>query len=148
MSTFNFTDLVDLKAHYSTCFGARAADKFTEEDVGKPIKMGALQNYVLCDDGDDIEGFVSSISPMTYNDGFSFGGFYCHGRAVVKAAAGISFTAPYVVAAPNTLNAAVDKMGKVKAGTPVRFQWRMIRNISHPGTTTIDGDTILIERFA
>ena len=148
MSAFNFTDLVDLKTHYSTCFGASAAAKFTEEDVGKPVKMGALQNYVLCAEGDDIEGFVSSISPMTYNDGFSFGGFYCHGRAVVKAAAGIAFATPSVVAGVNTLNEAVSKMGKVKAGAPTKFHWRMIRNISHPGLTTVDGDTILIERFA
>lgn len=145
MSAFTFTDLVDLKTHYSACLGASATAKFTNEDVGKPVKMGSLQNYVLCAEGDEIEGIVSSINAATYNDGFSFGGYFTEGRAIVKAAAGITFAAPWVVAGVNTLNESVNNMGKVKAGTTTRFHWRMIRNITHPGATTVDGDIILIE---
>ncbi len=146
MTAFAFTDLVDLKTHYSACLGASAAGKFTNEDVGKPVKLGAVQNYVLCAEGEEIEGIVSSIGTTTYNDGFSFGGYFTEGRAIVKAAAGITFAAPWVVAGVNTLNAAVSNMGKVKGGNPTRFHWRMIRNITNPGQTTVDGDTILIER--
>jgi hypothetical protein len=144
MTAFVFTDLVDMRAHYSACLGASAAAKLTDNDIGKPVKMGTVQNYVLCADNDEIEGFVGSISPATYNDGFAFGGVWKEGRIAVQATGAISIGG-YVVAAAQ---AAIDTKaaGKVKAGTTTRHHWRMIRNITNPGAAAVVNDTILIER--
>ena len=143
MSAFVFTDLVDMREHYSACLGASAAAKLTDNDIGKPVKLGTVQNYVLCADGDEIEGFVGSLSPMTYNDGFAFGGIWKEGRIAVQATGAISIGGYVVAAAQADVN--TKALGKVKAGTTARYHWRMIRNITTPGVAAVAGDTILIE---
>lgn len=151
MTAFVFTDLVDMRAHYSACLGASALAKLTDNDIGKPVKLGTVQNYVLCADGDEIEGFVGSISPATYNDGFAFGGVWKEGRIAVQATGAISIGDYVVAAAQAAIGTKADypkAAGNVKAGTTTKHHWRMIRNITNPapGAAAIANDTILIER--
>ena len=54
--------------------GASKAEKFTDLDVGKPVKKGTQGNFVLCAAGDEIEGFIDNIDAGGTTDGFSFGG--------------------------------------------------------------------------
>lgn len=147
MSAFVFTDLVDMREHYSACLGASAAlaEKLTDKDIGKPVKLGTKQNYVLCVDGDDIEGFVGSLSPATYNDGFAFGGVWKEGRIKVKATGVISMGAYVVAAAQEAPGVNTAEYGQVKAGTSSRYHWRMIRNVTSPGASAATGHIILIE---
>lgn len=129
----------------SAALGPNSSTKFAQNDVGKLVKLGSAQNYVLCADGDEVEGFVTSVEPFTVNDGFSFGGVQRWGRleAVVGAEeAGTVAVGEYVVAAAQT---ALGTAGtpKVKGGTPTKFLWRCIRVKSGTGAA---GDTVIIER--
>ena len=76
MTVFNFTLLVNdpPATVLSAALGPDSSNKLASVDVGKGLKLGTAQNYVLCADGDEIEGVLDSVSPETVNDGFSFGG--------------------------------------------------------------------------
>lgn len=127
-------------------------------DVGKAVKLGTANNYVLVAAGDNIDGFVNSVEPNTVNDGFSFGGVQTLGRIYAKVASdqgGVAMAAgDYVVAgAPTALGTAdlaaagsepgVRGLGRVKTGTPTRKFWRCIRIVTGTG---VAGDIVLLER--
>lgn len=44
-------------------------------DIGKPVKLSG-DTVVLCEDGDDIYGFIESVEAGT-NNGYSIGGVLC-----------------------------------------------------------------------
>lgn len=156
MTQFVFTELVDGALTHSATLGASAAAKFTDADRNKPVKLGTgPSNYVLCADGDDIEGYVHSLETYTVNDGYSFGSVRRKGRKIAQLA-GPAGVGAFVVAAANPAlgtplpggsTSAVGQhvpMGRplVKAGAGVNHKWRVIRIISGTG---VAGDQVLIE---
>lgn len=171
MPTFVFTELVnDPPARVdSACLGVdgQVASRFGDNDVGKAVKMGTANNFVLCDAGDEIEGFVSSISAEgTYNGGFSFGGVQRDRRILAEIGANQGATPAAVgdyVVADDQIALGTAGLAQVKTGTafsqlneapytvtqesPRRFKWRIIRIVSNgPGGAGTAGSVVLLNR--
>jgi hypothetical protein len=54
--------------------GAGAGNGLTDKDVGKFVKLVGESRIDLADEGDRIEGFLSSVETATV-DGYAFGGY-------------------------------------------------------------------------
>ena len=146
MTTFVFTENVTDQEVISAALGVSNSTKLNDKDVGKPVKLASANNYVVCSTGDQIEGFVSSISPETVNGGFSFGGVATEGRFTAKldaAQVGTVAVGALVVAGVSSALGTVDTYPLVKTGSPATFFWRVIRIVSGTG---VAGDLVLIER--
>ena len=148
MSTFQFTELVSspMPDIVSTVLGVSTSAKFSQEDIGKPVKLGALQNYALCATGDDIEGFVVAVEPNTVNDGFSFGSVRRNKRMTCRVSSDQTATlavGEYAVAGIPSALGTKDDYPMVKEGAGVVYKWRVLRVISGTG---VAGDLVLIER--
>lgn len=143
-TTFAFGEQLSIEQRriVSAALGASNSATFNRNDIGKVVKLGAAQNYVLAVDGDEIEGFVSSVEVMTVNGGFSFGAVQRGGDMYAKVGSGTVAVGAYVVshtqAALGTASAPM-----VKSGSPAKFLWRCVRIVSGTGTV---GDTILLRR--
>lgn len=147
MTTFVFTELVPTEKVLSAALGPNSSTKFADADVGKAVKLGSANNYVLVEADDEIEGFVTSIEPFTVNNGFSFGGVVVSGRVTAEVGANQGATpmavGDYVVAdAPVALGTA--GKAQVKTGTPTKFLWRCVRVVSGTGAA---GSMVLLERI-
>jgi len=162
MTSFVFTELVPTDGVESAALGPNSSTKFADEDIGKAVKFGTANNFVLATNGDEIEGFVHSIQAYTVNSGFSFGSVQRKGRklAAVGTNQGGSPMAvgDYVVADTQT---ALGTAGtpKVRTGTafsqsgttpfavtmptPAHALWKCVRIVSGTG---VAGDSVLIER--
>lgn len=145
MTDFVFGETAPTGKVISAALGVDANSDLNTNDIGKAVKLGASQNYTLCADGDEIEGFVTSVESFTVNDGWSFGGVVVNGRKEVEVGSeevGVVSIGELVVAgaqvAANTAG-----VPKVKGGAPTTHMWRCIRHITGTGAA---GDTILIER--
>ncbi len=134
-----------------------------DSEVGKAVKLAAANNYVLCTDGDEIEGFVAAIEPNTVNAGYSFGAVQRRGRIQAVLAAGVTNAAVgmFVVAAAQEAvgtqvngNKPLVKPGVAAAQsgttpfayterTPNTHMWRIIRLVSGGDDA---GGIVLIER--
>lgn len=148
MANFKFSELTSspLADIVTACLGASSSAKFAQADVGKPVKLGTVDNYVLCAAGDDIEGFVDTVDIGTYNDGFSWGGVRKNKRIVAKVdAAQVSTIGvrSLVVAGASAALGTADAYPKVKSGSPTVHLWRVISIVSGTG---VAGDLVLIER--
>lgn len=149
MTAFVFTELVNspMADVITTALGASAGAKLNDNDIGKPVKMGTAQNYVVCSAGDDIEGFVVAIEPATVNDGFSFGSVIRNKRMIARvdaAQAGTLAVGEYAVAGASSALGTKDDYPKVKEGSPTHFHWRVIRVVSGTG---VAGDLVLLEKI-
>ena len=148
MSTFVFTETVQepsLAQYESACLGASASGDLNDNDIGKAVKVGASNNFLLTAAGDEIEGIVVAIEPATYNGGWSFGTVARRGRALATVGPNEGTTVvPGDLVVADT-QAAVNTAGGlvVQSGSPTTFLWRCIRVVSGTGAT---GDTVLIER--
>jgi len=152
MTQFVFTELVnDPHADViSTALGVDANNKLNDNDIGKPVKLAANNNYVLCADGDDIEGFLVSMEANTVNDGFSFGSVRRNKRMIAQVEAGELATlsvglfaaAGVQTVAINVAQAYPQVIVATIAATTVDA-WRVIRVISGTG---VAGDLVLIEK--
>jgi hypothetical protein len=145
----------------SAALGTAANAKFVAADVGKPVKLGAAQNYVLCSAGDQIEGFVQALDAFTVNDGFSFGAVLRNTRITAKVDAAQASTltiGEYVVAGASSALGTNDPYPLVKQVADAALadgaatvlgpygllhKWRVIRVISGTG---IAGDLVLLEK--
>lgn len=148
MGAFVFTTLTnnpDSAQYESACLGVDNANKLTDNDIGKCLKIAASNNYVLCATTDEIEGILVATEPVTYNSGFAFGTVQRRGRAEVTVGANeVGTVDPGDLVVADT-QAAIDTAGGgvVMVGTPSTHIWRCLRIVSGTGAT---GDTVLIER--
>jgi hypothetical protein len=148
MSTFVLTTLTnspDSAQYESFCIGVDASNKLTDKDIGKAVKLAAANNMVLCATTDEIEGFLISTEPETYNAGFAFGTVQRRGRIEATVGANQTGTLDVGELVVADTQAAIDTAGGavVMTGTPATFKWRCIRIISGTG---VAGDTVLLER--
>lgn len=133
----------------SWALGADGSNPLANNDLGKAVKMGTAQNFLVCSGGDDIEGIVDSISAETVNSGYGFGGVQRKGRMIGYVGANQGGTAmavgDLVVAdAQAAVGTANTYQGPaVKTGSPTLFNWRCIRLIEGAGTA---GKKVLLER--
>lgn len=149
MTAFAFTPLVN-SPHadvVSAALGVDNANKMTDAEINKPVKLAAADNYVLCAVGDEIEGFVTSTEANTVNDGFSFGSVQRNKRTQAKiVTTGVVVGDLVVAGAPSALGTADPLMLVKKAlGSEAGlYNWRVISIVT--GTGAI-GDTALIEKI-
>lgn len=129
----------------SACLGVDASNPLADADVNKALILAANNNYVLCATGEEIQGFLTSMSPETYNDGFAFGSFQRRGRIEVDVAAaeGGTIAIGDLVVSGIPIARGTKGDAQVIAGTPTEYLWRCIRHISGTG---VAGDRLLIER--
>lgn len=124
------------------------AQGITDSDTGKAVVMGADQNYTLAADGNNIQGFITSVEAYTVNDGFAFGGVQTGCRAKATVGAGTVAVLNAVVASTQEdagVDGDIDHPAKVKASaTPTAYDtgWRCIRIVSGTGAV---GDVVLLE---
>ena len=151
MSTFAFNVKVnDPFADITDAAIGVADDGFGDEDVGKAVKLSTANNYILCSDGDPMEGFIAAIEPNTVNSGVSFGAVQRNKRVVAVLDTGeASVTVGAIVvagaqAAIGTANASNAPVVAVEPtpGDAGNFVWRVIRLIDGGDA----GDKVLIER--
>lgn len=148
---FAFTELTNVipAVYHSACLGVSAAAKLSDFDLGKPLKMAANDNFILCAAGDDMEGFLGAVDPVTFNNGFAFGSVLRATpklRVKGKVAVGSTDAAVgslLVAAAPSAVGTK-DLLPLVQVGTPVLDKWRCITIISGTGAA---GSVILMERI-
>ncbi len=75
MSSFKIMPVVDPSQVQSCLLGSDTvanSGNLVDADIGKPVKLVATDRYDLCDNGDEIEGFINSIEPASVG-GYSFG---------------------------------------------------------------------------
>lgn len=150
MTDFVFTELVDIEelGVITTALGGGTGSQFGQNDLGKPVKLSTANNYVLCAQGDQIEGFVNSVNPETVNGGYSVGGIQTKGRIIAKVGASQTGTLTFrefaVAETPSALGTAESGgYPLVVQGTPADFKWRVIRILSGTG---VAGDLVLLEK--
>lgn len=149
MTAFTFQPTVPNATAESGALGTGGANVYKSDyDLGKPVKYSTANNFVLCSDGDDIDGFIYSIEPFTVNAGYSFGSVLTEGRFVVEVAAGSAQLAvrDLVIAAAQTAIGTAGTPKVKKQATPAAGHkyWQVIRIISGTG---VAGDSVLIQDF-
>ncbi len=164
MSTFVFNKKVnDPSADIVAAALGAAGDGWGNEEVGKAVKLGAANNYELCADGDEIEGFLISIEPNTVNQDVSFGSVQRDKRVEAVLAVGVTGAVvgdmvvsdvQEIVGAQLNGNKALVKLGTAASQlavadydyterTPNTFLWRIIKLV----TDGEAGSTVLLERI-
>lgn len=152
MSTFKFNVKVnDPFANITeAALGASSGDGWGDEEVGKAVKLGSANNYVLCGANDPIEGFVVAMEPNTVNQGFSFGSVQRDRRMEAVLAVGQTgvvvgdtCTAGAQEVVGTQVNGNKALVQKESAGGDAGdFVWRVIR-LETDGEA---GSTVLLER--
>lgn len=147
MTAFVFGELVQESPDIvSAALGVDANNKLTANDIGKGVKLAGANNYVLCAEGDEIEGILESVNPDTVNDGFAFGSVRKNGRAkatVATAAVGPLAVGALVAAAAQ---AAIDTAGGLVVDddtAPTVHIWRVISLLGGDGSADSE---VLIEK--
>lgn len=164
MSDLMFQPTVPTNAVITTHLGvdATAPNRLTDKDIGKAVKLGASDNYLLCADGNELEGVLLAVEPGTIDDGWAYGSVQKDGRLIaINKGAGAIAVGAYVVAAAQaaigTKNATggnnFDPCPQVKAGSagtpgtdypvPATYKWRVISLLG--GAGAVDS-AILIEK--
>lgn len=128
----------------SAKLGPDIATKYSDKDKKKAAKAQAGGRYVLCADGDDIEGFIDSVEAAT-QDGFSFGGV-ARGNVGYRVEAQVAAGAANVVfgdlvVAGAQLAIGTKGLAQVKKGAPAVHKYRVLRL-----TTGAPGTTVLLEK--
>ena len=128
---------------YVTLKGPATASAY---DIGKPVKFSATDEVALCDDGDQIYGFIASVETDQQGtaDGKSVLSVLVSGRCYVilsGASAVGTIVEAHTNTAVNTVKAGA--FGLVSTHTLVagtKKQWMVISGAGG------DGDTVLIEK--
>lgn len=131
----------------STKLGAAGATGYKDGDIGKPVKRSTAGNYVLCADGDAIDGFIDNIDAGGTQDGLTFGGV-ANPRIGVRfkvMVSGAAAVLDYVVAGANAAvaTANTDGYGVVKKSATAT-QWQIVSYTSDAASGT--DETAVIER--
>lgn len=162
MAKFTFAESYNLDEIITAKVSALAADTaglaagyLTDADVGKGVKLGATDRYILALDGDEIEGFLVAVESATV-DGFTLGSIALGTRkAVTIVGATVAIGGLVVLGAPVAKGVALSAASAVlvKAGTPAsqlggapytftervpkNHLWRLISGTGVAGTVNI-----------
>ena len=134
----------------TTKLGATGAEKFTDNDLKKPMTMGKKGNMVIAAAGAEIEGFLDTVDAGCTADKHVVGGVArCNaGTRMEVAVEGAVDVLDLVVAGTNTAagEASVTGFGVVKAGTPTTHKWRVI-SLSNDAEAAVGGEIAVIEKL-
>lgn len=141
----------------STKLGSRAGTatenkaglgEYGDEEIGKAVKLGAVDNFVLCADGDELDGFIDNIDSGGTEDGYTFGGVArCNGGQRFEAQVAVGATKVDIndlVVAAAQLPVGTKGLAQVKEGAPTRHMWRVMRILTGTG---VAGDKVLLEKL-
>lgn len=150
MTAFKLTETVTASLkNTSAALGASTSTPLTDKDIGKAVKLAAADNYVLCADGDPVEGFLQSVEPWTVNGGFGFGTVQTGDRKRAQVATGATvavrgFVLAAAQAAVGTANANNLPLVKPVAAfaDTLGFTWRVISIESGNGSA---GSIVVLE---
>lgn len=134
----------------SAKLGTDDLEKYTDSDIGKPMKLGAEPGcFVVVADGDEIEGFLDNIDAGGTTDGHVFGGVACGTRGFRVEAEFSGTTGAVgdlvVAAAQSAIGVkAASGLGKVKGGTPTTHKWRIIANKTPRASAAVNAADIVV----
>jgi hypothetical protein len=134
----------------SAKLGTDDLEKYTDSDIGKPMKLGAEPGcFVVVADGDEIEGFLDNIDAGGTTDGHVFGGVACGTRGFrveAEFSGDAGAVGDLVVAAAQSAIGvkAASGLGKVKAGTPTTHKWRIIANKTPRASAAVNAADIVV----
>lgn len=129
----------------SAKLGPDANTKYSDKDKKKPVKAASGGRYVMCADGDELDGFIDSVEAFTVQ-GHSFGGV-ARGNAGLRVEAQVAagVVTPLVfgdlVVAAAQLPVGTKGLPQVKKGTPSVHKYRVMRL-----TTGAAGSVVLLEK--
>jgi hypothetical protein len=132
----------------TTKLGTAAGQLYTDKDINKAVKMGAVSNYSLCADGDELEGFIDNIDGGPTAGGFIVGGVKRGGsglrvRATVAAGVATPLVVKDQVVAGAQLPLGTKGLAQVKKGTPELYKYQVIRLYGNGSA----GTDVLLERI-
>lgn len=122
--------------------------EYSDAEINKAVKIGPVSNYLLCDDGDEIDGIIDNIDAGGTEDGFTLGGVArCNAGQRFNAVVGtgsakLSVDDLVVAAAQLPVGTAGDL--QVRDGAPTRHLWRVMRIVTGTGVV---GDKVVIEKL-
>ena len=134
----------------SAKLGTDALEKYTDADIGKPLKLGEEPGcFVVAAAGDEIEGFLDNIDAGGTTDGHVFGGVACGNRGFrmeAEFSGEAGKVGDLVVAADQTAVGvkAPSGVGKVQAGTPAVHKWRIIANKTPRASAAVNAADIVV----
>ncbi len=144
MAKFKISEVVDPSANMTVLLGASTSTPLNDNDIGKPLKWAGTDRYVLCANGDPIEGFLASVQDATA-DGYAVGTMIAAKSGTLKRVeldGAVTLGAYVEAAAPAAVNTAeANGLGKVSVrATPVAGDnhWRLVSG------TGLDGDTTAV----
>lgn len=122
--------------------------EYSDAEINKAVKLGPVSNYLLCADGDEIDGIIDNIDSGGTEDGFTLGGVArCNAgqrfEAIVGAGSDQLALDDLVVAAAQ-LPVGTKGDLQVKKGAPTRHLWRVMRIMTGTGVV---GDRVLLEKL-
>jgi hypothetical protein len=110
--------------------GVNKKEPYSQNDVGKSVKLVGNGRFGLCADGEEIEGFITSVEPYT-TEGYAVGSVRrrMNGKLVYTTGP-IALGDQVVSAAQTAVGVKVDakEFGypTVKRGTPATHKWRVL----------------------
>ena len=152
MADFNFNVLTVLPERLNVIvakLGSAAGQAYTDKDKNKIVKMGAVSNFALAADGDEIEGFIDNIDGGPTAGGFVVGGVARPDtgfRVLAQVAAGVATPLVFgdMVVAGAQLALGTAGLPQVRKGTPAIWKYKVIRLIGNGSA----GTNVLLERVA
>ena len=136
--------------------GASTGAPLGFNDVGKAVKLGTSGNAVLPTGGDEIDGFIDSVNPGTYGEGWVVGGVRRRERFLAQIGVnqgGSPMAVLDYVVADTPIAAGTVGYAQVKTGTPTKKLWQVlalystaaVANGAPDGAGTV-GQFALVER--
>lgn len=122
--------------------------EYSDAEINKAVKLGPVSNYILCADGDEIDGIIDNIDSGGTEDGFTLGGVArCNAGqrfdAVVGAGSAQLAIDDLVVAAAQLPVGTAGAL-QVRDGSPTRHLWRVMRIVEGTGAV---GSKLVIEKL-
>lgn len=147
---FNVLTVLPERLNVIACkLGSAAGQAYTDKDIGKIVNGGALSNFALAADGDELQGFIDNIDGGPTANGFVFGGVARPDtgfRVEAQVAAGVATPLVFgdLVVAGAQLPLGTKGLPQVKKGTPAIWKYQVIQ----VRTTGAAGSLVLLERVA
>lgn len=146
MATFKFGNTgTDGLYTIQAALGASTSTPLTSKDVGKAVKLGTANNYLLCAADDPIEGILYSVEGGTVNGGYGFGSIQTRKRIRAQVAATFTVTPGLWVVAAAQAAVGTPSLALVKnvaLSAAGAFPWRCISIESGTGAA---GSIVLLE---
>lgn len=152
MADFKFNVLTVLPERLNVIvakLGSAAGQAYTDKERGKIVTGGAVSNFFLAGDGDELQGFIDSVDGGPPAGGFPIGGVQRPDtgfRVEAQVAAGVATPLVYgdLVVAGVQLALGTKGLPQVKKGTPAIWKYKVIQ----VRTTGAAGTNVLLERVA